>query len=128
MLADLKNFLLRGNVVDLAVAVVIGTAFNKIVSSLVADVIMPPIGVLIGGVNFSDLAFTLQEASGSTAAVVLKYGAFLQTVFDFIIIGTTVFVIVQVFEKLTKKEKPADVPAGPTETELLTEIRDLLKK
>jgi len=128
MLNDLKNFLLRGNVVDLAVAVVIGTAFNKIVSSLVADVIMPPIGFLVGGVNFSDLVFTLKEAVGATPAVVLKYGAFLQTVFDFIIIGTTVFVIVQVFEKLTKKEKSADVLVDPIEVELLTEIRDLLKK
>ncbi len=128
MLNDLKSFLLRGNVIDLAVAVVVGTAFNKIVSSLVADVIMPPIGLLVGGVNFSDLAFILKDAVGGTPAVVLKYGVFLQTIFDFIIIGTTVFVIVRTFEKITKKEKSVDAPAGPTETELLTEIRDLLKK
>lgn len=129
MLKELKGFLLKGNVVDLAVAVIIGAAFNKIVASFVADVLMPPIGVLMGGVDFADLAYTIQEAAGEVAAVTINYGAFIQTIIDFIIIGVTVFMVVKMYEKMQKKEEAApEAPKGPTEVELLTEIRDAMKK
>jgi len=126
MISDLKKFLLRGNVVDLAVAVIIGAAFNAIVKSFVNGVLMPPVGLLLGGVNFKDLKWVLVKATEKAPEVAILYGQFLQTVVDFLIIGTTVFVVVKSFEKLQKTEKPA--PAAPSKTEkLLEEIRDLLK-
>ena len=129
MIQEFKSFAMRGNVVDMAVGIIIGGAFGKIVSSFVKDVIMPPIGVLIGGVDFSDLAITLKEAVGDAPAVVISYGAFLQTLIDFIIIAFAIFMAVKVMNSLKKKEeeKPAAPPAPSKEEVLLTEIRDLLK-
>lgn len=128
---ELKEFMLRGNVVDMAVGVIIGGAFGKIVSSLVSDVVMPPIGVLVGGVDFSDLSVVLKEAVGETAAVTLNYGQFLQTVLDFVIIATVIFFAIKGINALKTKKKEEEVvaePAKPSNEEvLLTEIRDLLK-
>jgi|SRR5690554_698910 len=132
MLQEFKTFAMRGNVVDMAVGVVIGTAFGKIVSSLVADVIMPPIGLLIGGINFSDIALTLKEATADTAAVTMNIGVFLQTILDFLIIAFAVFMALKGINRLKKKEEapatPAAPPAPPKQEVLLEEIRDLLKQ
>ena len=130
MMSEFRDFAVRGNVVDMAVGIIIGGAFGKIVSSFVADVIMPPIGVMIGGVDFSDLAITLQEAVGETAAVTLNYGNFLQTLIDFVIIAFAIFIAVRAMNRLKKKEeeKPAAPPAPSKEEVLLSEIRDLLKQ
>lgn len=135
---EFKDFAMRGNVIDMAVGVVIGGAFGKIVSSLVADVIMPPIGLLVGGVNFTDLTLTLRPArvveGVQQAAVTLNYGNFLQTTFDFIIITFAIFLFIKGINRLShlKKEeeavKPAAPPAPTKEEVLLTEIRDLLKE
>ena len=134
MLHEFKEFAMRGNVVDLAVGVVIGAAFGKIVASLVNDVIMPAIGYLVGGVNFSDLAIELQAASVDAAgaevpAVMIKYGAFIQTIVDFTIIAFAIFVAVKVINTLKRKQEAAPpAPAEPSaEVKLLTEIRDALK-
>lgn len=133
-LSDFKAFALKGNVVDMAVGVVIGGAFGKIVSSLVSDVIMPPIGVLVGGVDFSDLSVTLKAATEEAAAVTLNYGAFLQTIIDFLIIAFSIFVLIRVMTNLTKKRQVEEAPATPEppapseEVKLLSEIRDLLEK
>jgi large conductance mechanosensitive channel len=129
MMSEFKSFAMRGNVVDMAVGIIIGGAFGKIVSSFVADVIMPPIGVLIGGVDFSDLAVTIKAAAGDAAAVTLNYGAFLQTVFDFLIIAFAIFMAIKAMNSMRKKEEeaPAAPPKPSKEEELLTEIRDLLK-
>lgn len=129
---ELKAFMLRGNVVDMAVGVIVGGAFGKIVSSLVSDVIMPPIGVLIGGVDFSDLKLTLKEAVGETAAVTINYGMFLQTVFDFVIIATVIFFAIKGINMLKSeaekpKEEVKEEPKPTKEEVLLTEIRDILK-
>jgi len=128
---EFKEFAVKGNVIDMAVGVVVGAAFGKIVSSLVADVIMPPIGVLVGGVNFSDLALTIREAAGKSPAVVIAYGKFAQTVIDFAIIAFVIFMVVRLINSLKKNEaptEPAPPPALSKEQELLTEIRDLLKE
>ncbi len=139
-LQDFKAFAMKGNVIDMAVGVIIGGAFGKIVSSIVADVIMPPIGLLVGGVNFTDLKWVmkpevLNEAGEVvTKAVTMNYGQFLQNTFDFIIIALSVFIFVRIITKLTTKKKaeePAAPPAPPApskEEVLLTEIRDLLKE
>jgi large conductance mechanosensitive channel len=121
---------MRGNVVDMAVGIIIGGAFGKIVSSFVKDVIMPPIGMLIGGVDFGDLAITLKEAVGETPAVLISYGAFIQTLLDFVIIAFAIFMVIRAMNSLKKKEeeKPAAPPAPSKEEVLLTEIRDLLKQ
>ncbi|MCD8072155.1 MAG: large-conductance mechanosensitive channel protein MscL [Alistipes sp.] len=127
-LKDFKAFAMRGNVIDLAVGVVVGGAFGQIVNSLVADVIMPPIGILIGGVDFTDLAVTLKKATADAPAVTIKYGTFLQTCINFLIIAFSIFLFVRLLSKLERKkdDTPADVP--PTkDQELLGEIRDLLK-
>lgn len=130
MLKEFKEFAMKGNVVDLAVGVIIGGAFGKIVSSLVSDVIMPPIGILMGGVDFSDLAYVLKEAEGEVAAVTLNYGTFLMTVIDFLIIAFAIFMVVKGMNKMKKEEEAAPAPPpGPSSTEtLLMEIRDSLKK
>ncbi len=135
MLKEFKDFALKGNVIDLAVAVIIGTAFGKIVSSFVSDVIMPPIGLLLGGVDFSDLAIVLKEGSvGPTGEelgpVLLKYGVFIQTVLDFIIVAFVVFLTIHKMNQLQKKKKaaPSAPPAPSKEEVLLAEIRDILKK
>lgn len=127
LLKEFRDFAVKGNVVDLAVGVIIGGAFGKIVSSLVNDVIMPPIGLLIGGVDFKDLGVVLKEAQNGAEAVTLKYGAFIQNVFDFLIIAIAIFGMVKVINNL--KKAPEEAPKEPTaEEKLLTEIRDLLKK
>ncbi|BAN36253.1 MAG: large-conductance mechanosensitive channel protein MscL [Gammaproteobacteria bacterium] len=130
MMQDFKAFAVRGNVVDMAVGVIVGAAFGKIVSSFVADVVMPPIGVLLGGVNFSDLAVTIKEAADKSPAVIIAYGKFAQTVIDFTIIAFVIFMAVRFITSLKKKEEAAPAaPAAPSAEEvLLTEIRDLLKK
>ena len=122
---EFKEFAVKGNVVDLAVGIIIGTAFGKIVSSAVADLIMPPIGLLINGVNFSDLVFTLKPAEGNAPAVVIAYGKFIQTVLDFTIIAFAIFSLVKLLNKLRPKE-PHEAALTKQEA-LLTEIRDLLK-
>lgn len=129
IIKEFKAFAIKGNVVDLAVGVIIGTAFGKIVSSLVGDVVMPPIGYLIGGVNFSDLAFTLPALLEGQAPVKVAYGKFLQTLIDFTIIAFVIFMVIKVINRLRRKEEAA--PAAPTpsnEELLLREIRDLLKE
>ncbi len=130
MLQEFKEFAMKGNVVDMAVGVIIGGAFGKIVSSFVADVVMPPLGLLVGGVDFTKLAITLKEAvDEKTPAVTLNYGNFIQTVFDFTIVAFAIFMAIKMMNKLKKEAPPApEVPAAPTKEELLlTEIRDLLK-
>ena len=127
IIKEFKEFAVKGNVIDMAVGVIVGAAFGKIVSSFVADIIMPPIGVLLGGVNFSDLAVTIKEATGTSPAVVIAYGKFAQTVIDFAIIALVIFMVVKLVNSL--KKKPETAPAAPTKEQiLLTEIRDLLKK
>ena len=129
MMSEFKSFAMRGNVVDMAVGIVIGGAFGKIVSSFVNDVLMPPIGMMMGGVDFSELAVVLKEASGEAAAVTLNYGIFIQTVLDFLIIAFAIFMVIRAMNNMKKKEEeaPAEPPKPSAEVELLTEIRDSLK-
>ncbi len=126
---EFKAFAVKGNVVDMAVGIIIGAAFGKIVSSFVGDVIMPPLGLLIGGVDFSDLAITLKAAQGDIPAVVLAYGRFIQTVIDFVIVAFAIFMGVKAINRLKREEAaaPSVPPAPSTQEVLLTEIRDLLK-
>lgn len=133
---EFKEFAVKGNVVDLAVGVIIGGAFGKIVTSLVNDVVMPPIGLLIGGVNFSALSLVLKEAAGETPAVVIAYGKFIQTSIDFFIVAVVIFMAIKVINRLKRKEEAKaevkeeakEAAAPPTQEEiLLGEIRDLLK-
>ena len=126
---EFKEFAIQGNVVDVAVGIVIGAAFGKIVSSFVGDVIMPPVGVLLGGVDFIRLVFTVKEAVGAAPAVVISYGKFIQTLIDFTIIAFAIFMTVRSINSLKKKqqEAPQAPPAPPKEELLLAEIRDLLK-
>ncbi|EJL6761758.1 large-conductance mechanosensitive channel protein MscL [Vibrio cholerae] len=128
-LKEFKAFASRGNVIDMAVGIIIGAAFGKIVSSFVADIIMPPIGIILGGVNFSDLSFVLLAAQGDAPAVVIAYGKFIQTVVDFTIIAFAIFMGLKAINTLKRKEEEAPkAPAAPTkDQELLSEIRDLLK-
>jgi len=130
ILKEFREFAMRGNVVDLAVGVIIGAAFGKIVSSLVADIIMPPLGLLIGGIDFKQFALTLRAAQGDTPAVVMQYGVFIQNVFDFIIVAFAIFMAIKLINKLKRKhEEEPKKPAAPGKEEvLLTEIRDLLKE
>ena len=130
MMQEFKDFAVKGNVVDMAVGIIIGGAFGKIVSSFVADVIMPPIGVLLGGVDFTSLAITLKEAAGDVPAVVLSYGNFIQTMVDFTIIAFAIFMAIKFMNSLKKQEEeaPAAPPEPSKEELLLTEIRDLLKE
>lgn len=129
MLTEFKSFAMRGNVVDMAVGIVIGGAFGKIVSSFVADVLMPPLGLLLGGVNFSALAVTLKDATEGADAVLLKYGVFVQSVVDFVIIAFAIFLVVKAMNSLKKEEvaAPAAPPPPSKEEVLLTEIRDALR-
>lgn len=130
MMGEFKKFAMRGNVVDMAVGIIIGGAFGKIVSSFVADVIMPPIGLLIGGVDFSNLAIIIKEAVGDSAAVTVNYGVFIQTVLDFIIVAFAIFMVIKGMNSLKKKEEEAPAPPpGPSKEEtLLAEIRDILQQ
>lgn len=129
MISEFKSFAMRGNVVDMAVGIVMGGAFGKIVSSFVADVLMPPIGLALGGVDFSDLAITLKAAEGEVAAVTMNYGVFVQTVIDFLIIAFAIFLVVKAMNTVIKKEAeaPPPPPKPSKEEELLTEIRDALR-
>lgn len=132
VIKEFKEFAVRGNVIDLAVGVVIGTAFGRIVSSFVADVIMPPIGVLLGGVDFGDLAFTVRAAVDDAPAVLISYGRFIQSVIDFAIIAFVIFMAVRFINRLKRNPEPVPVVTAPppepsAEEKLLTEIRDLLK-
>lgn len=135
MLKEFKEFAVKGNVIDLAVAVIIGAAFGKIVASFVKDILMPPIGILLGGVNFQNLALELKSeevnAAGETiAAVTMNYGLFIQNIVDFVIVAFVIFLAIKGINSTKKKEeeKPAAPPAPPKSEVLLEEIRDLLKK
>lgn len=133
ILKEFKTFAVKGNVVDMAVGIIIGAAFGKIVSSFVGDIIMPPLGVLIGGVDFTDLAITLKAAEGDLPAVVLAYGKFIQSIIDFLIVAFAIFMGIKVInrlkhEEVVAEEAPAEPPAPTNEEVLLSEIRDLLKE
>lgn len=130
MMKEFKEFAIKGNAVDMAVGIVIGAAFGKIIASLVGDVIMPPIGMLLGGVDFSDLAFIIKEAVADAPAVSIRYGKFIQTALDFTIIAFAIFMVVKGINSFKKQEEaaPKAPPAPSTEEVLLTEIRDLLKQ
>jgi large conductance mechanosensitive channel len=129
LMQDFKKFALRGNVLDLAVAVVIGAAFGRIVTSFVNDVLMPPIGLLLGGIDFSEFMFTLKDATEEAAAVTINYGAFIQHLIDFTIVAFAIFMVIKVFEKAKRKEEaePEPIAVIPEQEKLLAEIRDLLK-
>lgn len=124
---EFKTFAMKGNVVDMAVGIIIGAAFGKIISSLVADVIMPPIGILLGGVDFSNLAITIKQAVDKSPAVMIKYGMFINTIIDFLIIAFAIFMMVKVMNALKKKEEIKHAVPPREEVVLLSEIRDLLK-
>lgn len=131
---EFKAFALKGNVMDMAVGIIIGGAFGKIVSSIVNDVIMPPVGLLVGGVNFTDLKIIMKEAVGDVPAVTINYGNFLQVTFDFLIIAFAIFMVIKFMNNLNRKKAAAEAVAPPPpptpskQEQLLTEIRDLLKK
>ena len=130
MIKEFKEFAMKGNVMDMAVGIIIGSAFGKIIASLVTDVIMPPIGILLGGVDFSNLSFILKEATETAEAITLNYGMFINTVVDFTIIAFAIFMVIKAINSAKKKEeeKPA-VPSKPSEEiMLLKDIRDALKK
>jgi large conductance mechanosensitive channel len=129
-LDEFKTFAMKGNMIDMAVGIIIGGAFGKIISSLVADIIMPPIGVLLGGVNFTDLKLTIKAATDTAEAVTWNYGNFIQVAIDFLIIAFAIFMLVKAINSMKKKEEaaPAAPPAPTKDQELLVEIRDLLKK
>jgi large conductance mechanosensitive channel len=131
MLDEFKAFAMKGNVLDMAVGIIIGGAFGKIISSVVGDVIMPPIGLLLGGVNFTDLKIVLKAATDTLPAVTMNYGNFIQVTIDFLIIAFVIFMLIKAMNAAKKKEAAAPPPAPPApskEEMLLTEIRDLLKK
>jgi large conductance mechanosensitive channel len=134
VIQEFKEFAVKGNVVDLAVGVIIGAAFGKIVSSFVGDVVMPPLGVLMGGMNFADLAVTIKEASGKSPAVMIAYGKFIQAVVDFLIVAFVIFMAIKGINRL-KREKaveeaavPVTSPEPTVQEKILTEIRDLLRQ
>ncbi len=124
---EFKAFAMRGNVMDMAVGIVIGVAFGKIVTSLVNDIIMPPIGVLMGGMAFSHLAVTLKAAAGSEPAVALKYGAFLSTIIDFLIVAFAIFLVVRGLNTLKRKKEEAPAAPPPVQEMILRDIRDILR-
>ncbi len=130
ILKEFKAFAVKGNVADMAVGIIVGVAFGKIVTSMVNDIIMPPLGILIGGVKFSELSLVLKEAVGEAPAVTLNYGNFLQVTFDFLIVSFAVFMIIKALNAAKRKEEeaPAAPPAPSKQEVLLEEIRDLLKK
>lgn len=129
MLQEFKKFIMRGNVVDLAVAVVIGAAFSRIVNSLVNDVLMPFLGILVGGINFTNLKIVIREGQGEAAELAFNYGMFIQSIIDFLIIAFTIFLIIKWINSMKKKkeEEPAAPPAPSKEEMLLEEIRDILR-
>jgi large conductance mechanosensitive channel len=129
---EFKSFAMKGNVTDMAVGIIIGAAFGKIVSSMVSDIIMPPLGLLIGGVNFTELKLVMKAATEAHPAVTWNYGNFLQVTFDFLIVAFAVFMVIKAMNAAKKKQEEPPAPAAPpaptNEELLLTEIRDLLKK
>ncbi|MEM8964835.1 MAG: large-conductance mechanosensitive channel protein MscL [Bacteroidota bacterium] len=129
LVKEFKAFVMKGNIIDLAVAVIIGAAFGKIVSSFVADVLMPPIGLLLGGVDFTELVIKLKEGATEEENVVMRIGVFIQNIIDFLIIAFSVFMVIKAYQSTQKKEeeKPAAPPEPSKEEKLLAEIRDLLK-
>ena len=127
MMSEFKEFAVKGNMVDMAVGIIIGGAFGKIVGSLVNDVVMPPIGLMLGGVDFTDIKLTLKEAAGEAEAVTLNIGSFVQTAVDFAILAFAIFIMVKAINSLKKKEEEAAPAAPPKNEVLLEEIRDLLK-
>ena len=129
MMKEFKEFAAKGNMLDMAVGIIVGAAFGKIITSLVSDVLMPPVGLIIGGVDFKTLKLTLKQAVGDTAAVTLNYGVFIQTIVDFVIVAFAIFLLIKGVNAMRKKqeEAPAVPPAPPTQEVLLGEIRDLLK-
>jgi large conductance mechanosensitive channel len=130
LVKEFKEFAVKGNVVDLAVGVIIGAAFGKIVTSFVADIITPPLGVLTGGVNFSNLQFAIKDAIEGKPAVAIKYGVFLQAAFDFVIVGLAIFAMVKLINRLRREEAaaPPPPPEPSAQEKLLAEIRDLLRE
>ncbi|MFA6097685.1 MAG: large-conductance mechanosensitive channel protein MscL [Candidatus Paceibacterota bacterium] len=126
---EFKKFIMRGSVIDLAIGIIVGGAFGKIVSSFVNDILMPPIGVILGGVKFSDLKFVLKAASGSSPEITLNYGSFIQASVDFLIIATAIFSMIKLINIMQKKEeeKPVALKEIPAQEKLLMEIRDLLR-
>lgn len=126
MLKEFKKFALKGNVIDLAIGIIIGSAFGKIVSSLVSDIIMPPVGVLLGGIDFSKFAITLKKATETAEAVTINYGVFINTLLDFIVVTFSIFLVVKQINKYKKKEEKKE-KVSPEEIILLREIRDQLK-
>jgi large conductance mechanosensitive channel len=130
MMKEFKDFAMKGNVMDMAIGIIIGGAFGKIVSSFVSDVLMPPIGMLLGGVDFSNLNWVIKEATEAAEAVTINYGVFISTVIDFVIIAFAIFMVIKGMNSAKKKEeeKPAQPPKPSNEEVLLTEIRDALKK
>lgn len=127
MLKDFKEFISRGNVIDLAIGVIIGAAFGKIVSSMVSDVLMPPIGFILSGVDFSKMGIMLKEGSDGKEPVIFAYGRFIQSIIDFLIIALVIFLMIKAFNKFKQKKEAAEIPVITKQEELLTEIRDLLK-
>jgi large conductance mechanosensitive channel len=128
ILREFKEFAIKGNAIDMAIGIIIGAAFGKIISSLVDDIIMPPIGMLVGGVDFTNLAVTLKEATMDTPAVTLNYGNFIQTLVNFTIIAFAIFMIVKLINRFRRKQEAAPEPVPSKEALLLAEIRDLLKE
>lgn len=131
MIKEFKDFIMKGNVLELAVAVIIAGAFGAIVTSFTNDILMPPIGMALGSVDFTDLKFVLQAADGDIPEVAIRWGQFIKYVIDFLIVAFILFLIVKAYNKANEKEKveaPAPPPPGPSEIDLLQEIRDLLQK
>lgn len=130
MMKEFKEFVMKGNVIDMAVGIVIGIAFGKIIGSLVTDIIMPPIGILLGGVDFSNLSWVIKEATEAAEAVTLNYGKFIITIIEFIIVAFSIFMVIKAINNAKKKEeeKPAEPPKPSEEVMLLKDIRDALKK
>lgn len=128
ILREFKEFAIKGNAIDMAIGIIIGAAFGKIISSLVDDIIMPPIGMLVGGVDFTNLAVTLKEATMDTPAVTVNYGNFIQTLVNFTIIAFAIFMIVKLINRFRRKQEAAPEPVPSKEALLLAEIRDLLKE
>jgi large conductance mechanosensitive channel len=130
MIKELKKFLLKGNVLELAVAVIVAGAFGAIVTSFTQDIVMPPLGMLIGGIDFTDLKWVLKAAEGEAPEVAMYYGKFIKVIIDFLIIGIVLFYVLKAYKKATEFNKKEEVaaPAGPSDNDLLKEIRDILKK
>jgi large conductance mechanosensitive channel len=126
MLNELKNFLFKGNILELAIAVIVAGAFGSIVSSFTEDILMPPLGLIIGGVDFADLKFVLKAAEGDVPEVAINYGKWINAIINFLILSIILYYVMQLYKKINPPAPPA--PAGPTQEELLTQIRDLLKK